>query len=103
MEYLPPSAAKTMAYYYPLLLRYAIMVTGHPGEAGKITRMVLKEQYRINGLVPSKMLRLVLKTDVLNRCFYFKQRQLFKRPPFTVPLTEHLKMGNLYDNHPLLN
>ncbi len=80
MQNISPSAAKTIAYYYPLLMRYAAMITGDQNESEKIARSVLEEQYEINGLAPSRLLRLVLKTDVLNRAFYFKQQQIFKRP-----------------------
>lgn len=80
MQNLPPSAAKAIAYYYPLLMRYASMVTGDHDEAEKIARSVLEAQYEINGLAPSKLLRVVLKTDVLNRALYFRQQQIFNRP-----------------------
>jgi hypothetical protein len=56
------------------------MVTGDQNESEKIARCVLEDQYEINGLAPSKLLRVVLKTDVLNRAFYFKQQQIFDRP-----------------------
>ena len=80
MQNISPSASKIIAYYYPLLMRYATMITGDQNESEKIARNVLEEQYEINGLAPSKLLRVVLKTDVLNRAFYFKQQQIFNRP-----------------------
>lgn len=80
MQNISPSAAKIIAFYYPLLSRYAARVTGDRNESEKIARNVLEEQYEINGLAPSKLLRVVLKTDVLNRAFYFKQQQIFNRP-----------------------
>ena len=103
MQNISPSAAKTIAYYYPLLMRYAAMVTGDHDEAEKIARSVLEEQYEINGLVPSRLLRLVLKTDVLNRCFYFKQLQIFKRPPVKVQFYDPFNPENYNDNRPLVN
>ena len=80
MQNISPSAAKIVAYYYPLLMRYATMITGDHNESEKIARSVLEDQYEINGLAPSRLLRVVLKTDVLNRAFYFKQQQIFNRP-----------------------
>lgn len=81
-----PSAAATINYYYPLLLRYATLLIEDHDEAEKIARKVLEDQYQVNGLAPSRFLRLVLKTDVLNRCLYFKQFQIFDRPPIKIPL-----------------
>lgn len=86
MKNMNPSATAIIAYYYPLLLRYATIITGDRDEAEKIARKVLEDQYQVNGLAPSKLLRLVLKTDVLNRCFYFKQFQIFDRPPIKIPV-----------------
>ena len=102
MQNISPSASAIIAYYYPLLLRYATLVTGDHDEAEKIARKVLEDQYSINGLAPSKLLRLVLKTDVLNRCLYFKQFQIFDRPPVKVPFA--MPSENNDDNHnPLVN
>lgn len=99
MQNVPPSASKTIAYYYPLLMRYATMVTGDHDESEKIARRVLEDQYEINCLAPSKLLRLVLKTDVLNRAFYFKQRQIFNRPLIKIKSNNRLPAGN---THPLI-
>jgi hypothetical protein len=102
MENLNVFATKTIAYYYPLLLRYAKMIIGDHDEAEKIARKVLEDQYQINGLAPSKLLRIVLKTDVLNRCLYWKQFQIFDRPPVKVPFT--VPADNKDDNkNPLVN
>lgn len=87
MENINVAASKIIAYYYPLLLRYATMIIRDHDEAEKIARKVLEDQYHINGLAPSKFLRLMLKTDVLNRCFYFKQFQIFDRPPIKIPVS----------------
>jgi hypothetical protein len=102
MQDVSTSVAKTIAYYYPLLMRYATIVTGDHDEAEKIARTVLEDQYEINGLAPSKLLRMVLKTDVLNRCFYFKQYEIFNRPKvkalFITPQSQDNK-----DKSPLVN
>lgn len=86
MTNINPSAAATINYYYPLLLRYANVIIEDHDEAEKIARKVLEDQYQVNGLAPSKILRVVLKTDVLNRCFYFKQFRIFDRPPIKIPV-----------------
>ncbi|MDE3182837.1 MAG: hypothetical protein KGM16_05405 [Bacteroidota bacterium] len=100
MNHINPAATTTIAYYYPLLLRYATIVTGDRDEAEKIARNVLKDQYQLNGLAPSKLLRLVLKTDVLNRCLYFKQFQIFDRPPIKIPVGGCVLPEEEEDNNP---
>jgi hypothetical protein len=102
MQNITSSAAKIFAYYYPLLLRYATMIIRDHDEAEKIARKVLEDQYHINGLAPSKLLRLVLKTDVLNRCLYWKQFQIFDRPPLKVPFAMPSENKN-DNNNPLVN
>ncbi len=104
MENINVAASKIIAYYYPLLLRYATMIIRDHDEAEKIARKVLEDQYHINGLAPSKLLRLVLKTDVLNRCLYWKQFQIFDRPPIKVPFKDSLQTeNNIENNNPLIN
>jgi hypothetical protein len=85
MENVNVSATNTIAYYYPLLLRYATMIIRDHDEEEKIARKVLEDQYHLNGLAPSKNQWNVLKFDVLNRCIYWKQFQIFDRPPVKVP------------------
>ncbi len=104
MNHINPAATATIAYYYPLLLRYATMIIDDRDEAEKIARKVLEDQYQVNGLAPSKLLRLVLKTDVLNRCLYYKQFQIFDRPPIKVPFNNFGPGENEDDNkNPLVN
>ncbi len=67
-------------------------------EAEKIARKVLEDHYHINGLAPSRFLRLVLKTDVLNRCLYFKQFQIFDRPPIKIPIGGYIPPEEENDN-----
>lgn len=85
------TATKTIAYYYPLLSRYASMLINDRYEAEKIARKVLEDQYYINGLAPSRELRNVLKSDTLNRSLYFKQFKIFDRPPVKVPTNQPIK------------
>lgn len=90
-----PTLAYTIAYYEPLLQRYARRIINNTTLAAKLVRQVLEDQYEIDGLAPSKHLRQVLKTDVLNRCHFWKQAQIFDRPPVNVPLRK-------YENPPLI-
>ena len=99
MNHINPAASATISYYYPLLLRYATLLIEDHDEAEKIARKVLEDQYQVNGLAPSKFLRLVLKTDVLNRCLYFKQFQIFDRPPIKIPVGGHVPPEK-EDNNP---
>jgi hypothetical protein len=84
MQMNQPRLAKTIAYYDPLLRRYARRFVHNDGIAAGIVLQVIEHQYELNGLVASKHLRQVLKTDVLNRCYYWKQSQIFKQNPAKV-------------------
>lgn len=104
MEQISITATNAINYYYPLLRRYATAIIKDSDEAEKIARKVLEDQYQINGLAPSKLLRLVLKTDVLNRCLYWKQFQIFNRPPVKVPFRNDVPTENKNENNnPLSN
>ena len=65
--------ARTIAYYDPLLQRYAGRLVHNEDAAAAIVLEVLERQYELNLLVPGKNLRLFLKTDVLNSCLYYLQ------------------------------
>ena len=67
----------TVAYYDRLLQRYARRLINDATVAADIVKEVLEAQFDLNGLAPAKHLRQVLKTDVLNRCYYWKQSQIF--------------------------
>lgn len=82
-----------MAYYHPLLFRYARRIVANEPAADKLVKQVLEEQYKIDQLKPSVGLRLLLKTDVRNRCYYIKQVQLFNRPPLKVPERKYEKQS----------
>jgi hypothetical protein len=90
MEKIEKPAAAAVNYYYPLLKRYAERLIGNRDAAESIARKVLQDQYELNGLVPAKHLRQVLKTDVLNRCYYWEQAQIFVRPLIKAPSQNHL-------------
>lgn len=85
MEKIEKPAAAAVEYYYPLLKRYAERLIANPGAAETIAKKVLQDQYELNGLVPAKHLRQVLKTDVLNHCYYWEQAQIFARPLINIP------------------
>ncbi len=85
MRKIEPPAAEAVNYYYPLLKRYAERLIANANAAESIARKVLQYQYDLNGLVPAKHLRQVLKTEVMNRCYYWEQAQIFVRPLIKVP------------------
>lgn len=99
-----PNIGDTIAYYTPLLERYALRLINDESVAAKLVKQVLKDQYDIDELAPSKHLRRVLKTDLLNRCHYWKQSQIFDRPLVKVPVRKYVKPHAIIDdneNHPL--
>jgi hypothetical protein len=81
----------TVAYYDPLLQRYARRIIQNEAAAATIVQDVLEAQFQINGLVPTKHLRQVLKTDVLNYCYYHIQAKMFDKPVIKIPLRNLLK------------
>lgn len=90
MEKIEKPAAEAVEYYYPLLKRYAERLIHDADAAESIARKVLQDQYDLNGLVPAKHLRQVIKTDVLNRCYYWEQAKIFVRPLIKVPFQNPL-------------
>lgn len=72
--------AHTISYYKELLQRYARKMIHDETAAEKLVKKVLEDQYHIDELAPSKNLRKILKFDVLNRCYYYKQAKIFDRP-----------------------
>jgi hypothetical protein len=91
MENYQPHLRKTVSYYDPLLQRYARRLVQNDTLAANIVQEVLECQYYFNSLVPSKHLRQVLKTDVLNYCYYHIQAKMFVRPLIKIPLRNMLK------------
>jgi hypothetical protein len=91
MENYQPHLLKTVTYYQLLLQRYARRLVVNETLAANIVQEVLECQYYFNSLVPSKHLRQVLKTDVLNYCYYHIQAKMFDRPLIKVPLRNVLK------------
>lgn len=91
MENYQPHLRKTVSYYQLLLQRYARRFVQDEILAESIVKDVLQSQYNINSLVPSKHLRQVLKTDVLNKCYYHIQSLIFEKPEINEPLPNYLK------------
>ena len=91
MESYQPHLKETVSYYQLLLQRYARRFVQDELLAAGIVRDVLESQYNINSLVPSKHLRQVLKTDVLNKCYYHIQTMIFDQSIIKEPLSSHLK------------
>ena len=81
---------KATSCYAILLQRYARRLVEDDTVAAKIVQEVLDCQYDLNALMPSKHLREVLKTDVLNHCYYYLQAKIFDRPLIKVHDFSHL-------------
>jgi hypothetical protein len=92
-----------VAYYDPLLQRYARRLIQNEDAAADIVQQVLEAQYQINGLVPAKRLRQVLKTDVLNRCYFWLQSQIFDLSSPKVSIREAIKTTADNEDNPLSN
>jgi hypothetical protein len=89
-----------IAYYYPLLHRYARRLINNIAVSEILAKLVLEDQYKLDGLAPAADLRLLLKTDLYQRCFYWRQSNIFDAPPVAVPrygasVTDNKK------NHPI--
>lgn len=96
-----PHLAKTIAYYDPLLQRYARRLVRDSGIAANIVQEVLDCQYELNSLVPGRHLRQVLKTDVLNYCFYYIQAKMFGRELVKAPWRNDIKIKEeSYNSNP---
>lgn len=78
--------------YAILLQRYARRLVQDETVAIKIVQEVLEFQYDLNALVPSEHLRQVLKTDVLNNCYYHIQAKIFDRQLIKVPSRGYMRL-----------
>jgi hypothetical protein len=93
---------EAVSYYQPLLERYARCILRDEIMAANIVKEVLEIQYSLNSLVPSKHLRQVLKTDVLNYCYYHIQAKIFDQPVIKASPPPHLEtIIQDYDKDPL--
>lgn len=68
-SYLP----KTIAYYEPLLIRYARRMVHDEARAEKLVSDVLQTQYDRDELKPSNYLRSELKNTLWTRCYDYMQ------------------------------
>jgi hypothetical protein len=73
------SLAHTICYYSPLLERYARRLINNEAVADLLVTDVLEDQYEIDKLAPSDYLRQALKSELCNRCLYFKISQILDR------------------------
>ena len=96
---------KEASCYSILLQRYARRLVQDETVAAKIVQEVLECQYDLNALVPSEHLRQVLKTDVLNNCYYHIQAKIFDRPLIKISDFSHLGETHNSENNknPLFN
>ncbi|WP_301927818.1 hypothetical protein [Ferruginibacter sp.] len=85
MRTIPATPELAFAYYHPLLQRYARRIILNAAVAELLVTQVLQDQQAIDGLAPRPQLRQVLKTDLLNRCRYWRQATIFDRPLVKVP------------------
>lgn len=92
MNKIDPTLLNTIVYYEPLLQRYARRIIKDAEVAASLVMEVLEDQYEIDKLAPSPRLRKILKTDLLNRCHYWKQSQIFDRPLIKVPLGKYVTL-----------
>lgn len=94
------SPETTIAYYYPLLQRFARRLIYNNAVAEILAKMVLDDQFKLDGLHPSGHLRQLLKSDLVNRCHYWRQSIVFDRGPEKLPVRKFPDTGNK-KNHPI--
>jgi len=77
-------------YYKPLLERYSRRIIQDETVAKCLVKKVLEDQCENNELAPSPDLLKILKADLLNHCYYWKQSQIFDRSLIKVPLQKKI-------------
>jgi hypothetical protein len=92
-----PHLAKTIAYYDPLLRRYARRFVHNDGIAAGIVLQVIDRQYELNGLVAGKHLRQALKADVLLYSFLLMQAHLVGNHDYLINSQRHINIINQTD------
>ena len=97
----PNKCARSIHYYNSLFQRYARRLIHDETVAEKLVKEVLEDQYEIDGLAPSPRLRQILKTDLLNRCHYWKKAKIFDRPLIKVPLNKSVIISETNEHKPL--
>ncbi|MGC4102343.1 hypothetical protein [Ferruginibacter sp.] len=75
------------SHYYPVLYRYARLLIKDHATAIEMAHNVLADQYDIDWLTPSEVLRITLMTDIKQRCFVFNKSKVFDRPQIKIPFT----------------
>ena len=74
-------------YYQALLQRYARRLIHNDTAAAAIASQALQDLAHTEGPVICKQLRQFIKMDVQHRCYYWKQAQVFNRPPVAIPVS----------------
>lgn len=74
--------------FHTLLQRYARRLVKDDAVAAAIAGQALEDLLHTEGPVIDRRLRHFLKTDVHNRCIYWKQSRVFDRPPVAVPVSK---------------
>ncbi|MDE3185087.1 MAG: hypothetical protein KGM16_16885 [Bacteroidota bacterium] len=77
-------------YFKPLLERYSRRIIQDETVAKCLVKKVLEDQCKNNELAPSTDLLKILKADLLNHCYYWKQSQIFDKALIKVPLREKI-------------
>ncbi|HMJ48246.1 MAG TPA: hypothetical protein VK498_13015 [Ferruginibacter sp.] len=83
-----PALTRTIAYYEPLLLRYAGKMIHNEALSAQLVREVLESQYNVDGLTFSKNLRQALKSRLLALCRLHQKLQVFTDPGLTLQKEE---------------
>ena len=72
-------------YYKPLLERYSRRIIRNETVAKCLVKKVLEDQCESNEFASSPDFLKILKADLLNHCYYWKQSQIFDRSLIKVP------------------
>jgi hypothetical protein len=97
MQMNQPRLAKTIAYYDPLLRRYARRFVHNDDIAAGIVLRVIDRQYELNGLVAGRHLRQALKADVLLYSFLLMQAHLVGNHNYLINSQRHINIINQTD------
>lgn len=97
-----PSIHNFYSYYTLLLRRYGRRFIPEKFIIDDLVKEVLQDQFALSGLQPSRDLRLILKTDLINRYHLYHHTQLFNRSYLQLPnRNSHINwLKNLYERKP---
>ena len=97
-----PSIQDTYSYYSLLLRRYGRRFIPDETIVSNMVESVLQDQYELSCLQPSNTLRIILKTDLINRWHLYQQTEIFNRSYLQLPSrNSHINwLKNLYERKP---